>query len=306
MPRRRSPHPRTAPRPPSDPEAPRPYDRFRELDPYRVDREWKRYEGTPQRDLFRILRERFLDRHARRGGWVLEVGPGPGRFTPRIGTSATRRVLLDLSPRALAAIPERWSRRSEEPVPNLVVGDAARPPFPPGGFELVVLLGNILGFAGEGAGGLLDRGLELVAPGGTVLLEVVAAGGERSRYLARLPPGAVGRLLRAPPGALTPRVAREGFEPIAPDRPEGSTFRRLREEELARALDRGGFEVQEALAVAPALGWDPERVARVAADPKAFARLVELEEGLGRSPDRRSAAAALLLAARRHLTKAHG
>src|SRR5579864_6312733 len=49
-------------------------DRFRTLDSYRAAREWLRYEGTPQRELFRELRRRFIERHTRLAGWVVDVG----------------------------------------------------------------------------------------------------------------------------------------------------------------------------------------------------------------------------------------
>jgi len=64
-------------------------------------------------------------------------------------------------------------------------------------------------------------------------------------------------------------------------------------------LESEGLEIEETLAVAPALGADPERVAAVRPDPAAWRRLLELEELLGRAPARWENAAALLVAARR-------
>jgi hypothetical protein len=53
------------------------------------------------------------------------------------------------------------------------------------------------------------------------------------------------------------------------------------------------------MAVAPALGADADRVAAVAASPKAWSRLLELEEQLGREADRWAGAAAVLMAVSR-------
>ena len=270
-------------------------DRFRELDEYRVEREWKRYEGTPQRDLFRELRTRFLRRHTKPGRWVLDVGPGPGRFTPMLGEPGSRRVLLDLSVGMLAAATRRFSQAAPgEPAPDLVRGDAARPPFRAGQFVVVALLGNVIGFAEAEAESVLDASLELLAPGGRVVVETVAGPGERSRYLCRLPPGAIRRLLVAPINAVRPRIEREGFR-AEPTPPGESRFRRLGEQAVHAAFERHHVEPEETLAVAPSLGSDPERIAAARLEPAAWRHLLELEEVLGRTGPRRAHAAALLL-----------
>ncbi|MCI4358268.1 MAG: class I SAM-dependent methyltransferase [Thermoplasmata archaeon] len=270
--------------------------RFRHLDRYRVEREWRRYEGTPQRDLFRQLRERFLQRNARRSGRALEVGPGPGRFSPWVGIDPGKRVLLDLSEAALGYVRDRWAARSSAPVPALVRGDGVRPPLARGRFELVVALGNPLGFAGPQSERLLSECSALLAPGGILVLEAVAGTGARSRYLKRLPPKAVGRLMLAPPNALQARIEREGFEPIlAPTRPHHG-FRRFTEGDLRAEFQRAGVEWAESLAVAPLLGADPDRVREVSRDPRAWKNLLELEERFGRQVEHREVAASLLVA----------
>ena len=277
------------------PSVPSATERFRTLDRYRVEREWKRYEGTPQRDLFRELRTRFLLRHRPVFGWSVDVGSGPGRFAAALGGSPDHRVLLDLSREMLLAARTRGESRS--PVPSLVRGDGGRAPFRGRRFSQVVALGNPLGFAGEGSERLLESLRALVAPGGTLLLEIVCGPGERSRYLSRLPPGAIRRLLAAPVNLVRTRAEREGFrrEP----RPERtvSNFRRHDPIEVLRGLTVDGFEPVEVLSVAPCLGADAARIAAVRPDPMAWARLLELEEQIGRVPARRTNAVALLIAA---------
>ena len=262
-------------------------------------REWKRYEGTPQRDLFRELRERFLGRNASTGDWVLDVGAGPGRFSLRLGRSSARRVLLDLSVNMLREAGRRLTEGGPVgPSPDLVRGDATHPPFKPGRFSVVAMLGNVIGFAERDAGLTLDRCLELVGPGGTVVLETAPDVGERSRYLGRLPPGAVRRLLAAPINAIRPRLEREGFRREAPS-PKDSEFARYGDSEISAHLTKHRFELVEGMAVAPALGADPERIAAVRPEPPAWRHLLELEEVLGRTLPRRNRASALLVAARR-------
>lgn len=277
--------------------------RFRALDRYRVRREWGRYEGTAQRDLFRQLRARFLRRHAGSAHRVLELGPGPGRFTPLLGERSSRRVLLDLSPAMLLEARERFRRSRRGGSLELVRGDAVHPPFGPGSFDLVVALGNPIGFAEEEGGELLDRATRLLAPGGTILLESVAGDGERSRYLTRLPPTATARVLRAPAGWLGPRVLREGFEAEEPRKSPTARFARWGEERLRTELHRLGLELLESIAVAPSLGGDAARLQAASRDPQSWTGLLALEESMGRLPARRAVASALLVAAgRAHAT----
>lgn len=275
-----------------------PSERFRDADRYRVDREWIRYEGTPQRDLWRVLRERFLARHSIAAPWVLDLGSGPGRFTRFLGSAPARRVALDLSVEMLRSLPARWCTGSGgTPLPDRVRADGKAPPFRPTAFGQVALLGNALGFAGASADRLLEAATSLVAPGGNLLLEVAPGPGERSRYLARLPSTSLARLLRAPVRALTPRIEREGFDPMPFRRTQDGEFRRIPVAELVRTLGRG-FEVREVLAVAPALGAMAPRIAAVRTDSKAWEHLLLVEEELGRRPERSTEAAAVLVAAR--------
>jgi hypothetical protein len=179
-----------------------------------------------------------------------------------------------------------------------VRGDAVRPPFAQGTFREVALIGNALGFE-AGAGERMLGALEgLVAPQGALLLEIAPGPGERSRYLARLPPGAVRRLVAAPPAAVLPRIEREGFR-AEPRRHRPASFRRWTVEDLERRWVPRGWAVREAMAVAPALGADSARLSEVARDPNAWTRLVALEEELGRRRGRSPGAAAVLVAASR-------
>lgn len=276
-------------------------ERFRRLDRYRVDREWRRYEGTAQRELFVELRRRFLRRHARSGGWVVDLGSGPGRFTDDLGPSTSPRLLVDLSEEALrsAARRPRALRRSRGPW-SFVRGDARTPPFRRAAFGTVALLGNLVGFAGADAERLLEASAGLVRPGGTLLVEAVAGPGERSRYLRRLPPGEVRRVLRAPARWLDRRIREEGFEQLAYRRSEDrGEFRRLPAEELARTLARHGLAPVERIAVAPLLGTEGERAEAARGDPASWEGLLAAEERAGASPEHLAVAAAYLMAAER-------
>jgi SAM-dependent methyltransferase len=282
--------------------APRTRDRFLSLDAYRAEREWKRYEGTPQRDLFRELRFRFLRRHAVAARWVLDVGAGPGRFTPAVGAAGAHRLALDLSREMLRRIPRALppDREGARDAVDAVVGDALSPPFARAAFGEVALVGNAVGFAGGDWGRMLTAAEALVAPGGTLVVEIAPGPGEYSRYLARLPATAVGRLFMAPPAALVPRIVREGFG-AEPPRHRSESFERLDARDLGKRWQDRGWEVLETTAVAPCLGPDPLRIARARAAPRSWAHLLEVEEQIGHQPERWASAAAVMVAARRGL-----
>jgi SAM-dependent methyltransferase len=274
------------------------------LDRYRVEREWTRYSGTPQRELFLQLRERFLGRHAGSSTRALDLGSGPGRFSQILAATGARVVALDLSPVALRYLVERWpSGANAPPLPDIVRGDGVRPPFRANIFGLVAVLGNSLGFAGPAADRLLASAQSLVAPGGRLVLEIAPGPGERSRYLHRLPVSSVARLLRAPTGAVAPRILREGFAPEPVRKRQPGEFRRLTVEELKGWFEGREWFWRETMAVAPALGPDAERIAVVRKDEKAWSHLLALEEEIGRPPDRARAAAAVLIAVERRASE---
>ena len=268
--------------------------RFRTLSEYRVGREWARYEGNALRDLFRELRTRFLHRHGVSSGRVLDVGPGPGRFSSLLRGGAARLVLLDLSVGML-----RRSRlelaRSGRVSAELVRGDAAHPPFARRSFHLVAVLGNVLGYMPTLAWPSLAPLDGLVEEGGRLLLEIVPGSGERSAYLARLPPGAVARLLRSPVSVVKARVRHEGFRAV-PARPGKDHDFRRHSPRLLTDQPPAGWRVDEVMAVAPALGFEPTRVESARPDAKAWGHLLQLEEELGRDPERWESAAAVLMA----------
>jgi len=281
-----------------------PAERFRTADAYRAQREWRRYEGTGQRDLYRELRERFLTRHAAGQGWVLDLGSGPGRFLPFIGRGGVRRVALDLSREMLNLVRDAWvvSGRSG-PVPDRVRGNALHPPLELGRWAEVVALGNTFGFAGSEAEKMLAWAENLVAPGGTLAVEIAPGPGERSGYLARLPPSSVVRLLRAPLRAVLGRLDREPFRAEPARRAAEGSFRRFTAAEIRDRWQRAGWEVLETVAVAPCLGPDPTRIDAMRADDTSWKRLLALEEEVGRRPERWTQAAALLLSARQPASK---
>ena len=208
-------------------------------------------------------------------------------------------MLLDVSIAMLRRARTELREDSTAPPPSFLVGDALRMPFHRAAFQQVVALGNAVGFAEGRWDAMLRSCAGALAPSGTLLVEIAPGHGERARYLHRLPTGAVRRLLRAPRVLAQRRVEGEGFTSQLPKAGHRSRFRRLSVAELDRLLDAEGLRREEAVAVAPCLGTDAERIKAVAEDPVAWVHLLELEEAVGRSPERWASAAAVLLSYRR-------
>jgi SAM-dependent methyltransferase len=275
-----------------------PRERFLFLDPYRAQREWLRYEGSPIRDLFRELRLRFLGRNHGGSRWSLDVGCGPGRFLDPPGLEESHWVGIDLSWEMLRYTPPigPMERRS---CADRIRGDALAPPFRPGAFGMVQMLGNVLGFNGNSGEELWEASLDLVAPHGRVIVEIAPGPGEKSRYLSRLPPTVVARLLGGTGHGLSAAIEREGFQPIRADAAAGPGFRRWTAGELLPRLRSRGFDPLEVMAVAPLLGADPLRVEAVRCRPRSWEGLLRWEEASGRDPERWDRSAALLIAAQK-------
>ncbi len=284
--------------------APSAHERFLRSDRYRVEREWKRYEGTAQRDLYRVLREHFVERNLpSTATWAVDLGSGPGRFTRWLSARGGRAIAFDLSSTALRYLAEVWPVGPGAPLlPERVRGDAVAAPFRPGSMGTVLALGNTLGFASEASTALLRSAEALVAPAGRLLLEIAPGPGESSRYLTRLPPGSMARLLRVPTRAVLPRIEREGFRTLPPRKAVPGSFRRISVPALLAEFPDRDWTVLETMAVAPALGPEAERLSMVQEDPKAWEGLLAIEQELGRRPDRWREAASVLLAVERKLS----
>jgi hypothetical protein len=93
------------------------------------------------------------------------------------------------------------------------------------------------------------------------------------------------------------RIAREGFAAEPRRRKVSGEFQRVDPGALRARLESRGFRVLEVVAVAPALGPDGVRAEAAARDSKSWGNLLEVEETLGRSPERWPTAAAVLMAA---------
>ncbi len=89
---------------------------------------------------------------------------------------------------------------------------------------------------------------------------------------------------------------REGFAPEPARWSDPGDFRRFDAGELSARLESRGWKTVEIVAVAPVLGASPLALEAIRSDAKAWSHLIELEEFVGRQPERWTSAAAVLLA----------
>ncbi len=267
-------------------------ERFLSADRYRARREWFRYEGTPQRDLLRRVRESFLSTTLRRSGrrspLTLEVGPGPGRFTPILSQRSDRLVLLDAS---IAMLREGHQRRAKKPFDprcrvGEVVADAGMLPLTTEISACTVALGNVLGFAGSRAPQVFDELVRSLGRRGVLVVETASPILGMPSFTRGCTPRDWRRMVSQPPASLLPSLLRQGFSKVIPPASryrEEDTFQFLDPQEIRDWISDAGLSIEDQMVAAPMTGGSPELVADVTHGRQdALERLVEWELFAGR------------------------
>jgi hypothetical protein len=95
------------------------------------------------------------------------------------------------------------------------------------------------------------------------------------------------------------RVIDTGFQPYAPDRLAPWEVKFYTVPEAARALDRAGFRVIDAMAVAPATAFQDRVLSVARRDKRAWEGLIRVEERLGRRPGAHDVGHGFIVSARR-------
>jgi ubiquinone/menaquinone biosynthesis C-methylase UbiE len=219
-------------------------------------------------------------------GVVLELGPGPGRFTPTLRRSTRGRVIaLDLSRESLRSARRRAGRKPERSRVDWIQGAGERLPLRTRSVDVVVAFGNIVSFAALDGPALLKELARVVKPRGLLLVDFAspAAATQEFFYVAarkRL----LGRVLRRPGYYLIERVLATGFQPFTPARLARWEFQFYTVAEAAKALARAAFRTIDAMSVAPIAAYQ-DRVAAIARrEKRTWETLLRIEEQIGRRP----------------------
>lgn len=267
-----------------------------------VAKEWNRHGGEPWRILRRTLRERFLRRHlARVGGTLLELGPGPGRFTPVLRARPRRSVVaVDISREPLLAAARRAARARDLAPVHWIQGMGERLPLKAGSVEGVVALGNIVSFASVDALQLLTEIARVTQPGGQLIADFPTAVGALQEFFhdaarERL----LRRVLRRPRFYLIDQALADGFLPYAPHRLGRWEFQFYTVDTAKRLLRHAGLDVTDAMSVGPIARMDEQVISVARRDTRAWESLLRIEERTGRRPGVREAGDGFLVCAER-------
>lgn len=254
--------------------------------PEQVRREWKRYDLDPRHRLWRELRERFLQRHLGRSQTVLEVGPGPGRFTSTIlRTRPERYLAADLSRGALVAARRRARRGPTRQRVAWLQAAGEHLPVAQRSLDAVVLYGNVLGMSARDGPLLLEEIARCLKPGGRLIADVATPAASMQEFLFNVARVRwLGRVLRRRSYYLIDRILSDGYQPLLPRRLARWEFMFYPPAALGVALRAAGLEVEEIMSVAPVSSWQPDTARIARRSPTAWRSLVELEEIVGRRP----------------------
>ena len=148
-------------------------------------REWDRLASSLEGQVNFHMHQKFLLEYVHSGDRVLEVGPGPGRFTRELAALGAMIVAFDISSEQLRLNQERMEYEGmTEFVEAWIQGDVTDlGRFEDGEFDAVVAYGGPLSYVCDQADRALAEMLRVTRPGGYVLLSVMSHAGTTRRFL---------------------------------------------------------------------------------------------------------------------------
>jgi ubiquinone/menaquinone biosynthesis C-methylase UbiE len=264
--------------------------------------EWSRLETTPFGRLQAIIYEDFIQRYVKPGDRVLDAGCGPGRFTITLARSGDSITALDISDGQLeiarekiagAGLIDRIERFIEGDICDLsLLGD--------GQYDMVVCLGGALSYVCEKRNQATRELVRVTRPGGIILVSVMSRLGT-TQGAVRLPHMPT---LESPdeswpghPGLW--EVVDKGNFPGFPSRANlmHAPMHLFTAQELkslfkkCRILETAGSNVT--------IPEAPHSGEQIAASPKAWSTLVELEKKINHDPGLVNCGSHIIMAAQK-------
>lgn len=239
--------------------------------------EWHRLVKDPTNEVKLHVHRHYLEQHVRAGDRVLEIGPGPGRFTQILAALGARLVLVDISAGQLALndkyAAEHSFAHAIEGRLKLDICDMSA--LADGSFDAVVAYGGPVSYVFEEAPRALAEIVRVLVPGGVALLSVMSLWGAVHEFL----PG----VLALPPEVNRPIVATGDLCPAT--YPEANHHAHMyRAAELRDVLEREGLEVIEMSASNCLSAARGDQLDEVRQDETQWAHLLEMELEACREP----------------------
>ena len=149
------------------------------------EKEWGRLVKDPVNEVRLHVQRHYLQKHIRPGAQVLEIGPGPGRFTQILAEVGARIVLVDISPGQLALnrskAAEHGFEHAVERRHQLDMCDMAA--LDDRAFDAVVCYGGPLSYVFEQRGAAVAEVLRVLKAGGVALFGVMSLWGAMHEFL---------------------------------------------------------------------------------------------------------------------------
>lgn len=231
--------------------------------------EFERHDASPEQRLKFELHLRCLRRYLEPGSRVLEVGAGPGRFTEAMAELGCRITVVDVSPTQLRLNEERARARGyADAVDEWIVADIVDlTALESRSWDVVVAFGGPFSYVLNRRQEALDQVLDVLAPGGRILLSVMSKWGTIHAFLRGihvLDDGEIEAVART--GDVTPATA--------PSSAEGGHFCHMfTASELADFLTSAGLTITF-MAASNALSTTYSEILE---DERAFEKVLQLE-----------------------------
>ncbi len=147
--------------------------------------EWERMVKSPTHEVRLHVHRHYLEQYIREGDHVLEIGPGPGRFTQVLEDIGAKLVLVDISAVQLELNKQHALEGGfEDGVENRlqldmcdmgVLGDET--------FDVVVCYGGAVSYVFEKRDEAMREMLRVLRPGGVVLIGAMSIWGALHEFL---------------------------------------------------------------------------------------------------------------------------
>ena len=150
--------------------------------------EWERLDNSPRGKVQFHIHQYYLRKYIKKDDRVLEIGPGPGRFTIELARLGAKISIVDISKEQLKLNEEKveeagfedtieWRRKLD--ILNLEG-------IPDDAFDSIVCYGGLLSYVMEFVDKALDEVIRVTKPGGIILTSVMSSLGTHHHLIRNI------------------------------------------------------------------------------------------------------------------------